>query len=107
MKIDFKLFFMCAFSTMFCCFSANAVTEAGEVQRKEEKHPNASMYVTNNIADFSNIHNAQSTENEAEPIDFSADEMTNDDEAKIITATGNVEILYAGMRLLTDKLVYD
>ncbi|MBR1825045.1 MAG: LPS-assembly protein LptD [Alphaproteobacteria bacterium] len=107
MRIEYKIFHLCAFCAMFCSFSAYAVTEAGEVRHKEEKHPSASMYVTNNIVDFSNIHNADSSENTEEPIDFSADEMTNDDEAKIITATGNVEILYSGMRLLTDKLVYD
>ncbi|MBQ9271991.1 MAG: LPS-assembly protein LptD [Alphaproteobacteria bacterium] len=89
------------------CRSAFAVSEAGELQKKEERHPKANIYVTNNIVDFSNVHNADTSTAESEPIDFGADEVINDDTTKVITATGNVEILYAGMRLLTDELIYD
>lgn len=87
-----------------------AVTEAGEIQRKEEKAPKASLYVTNNIADFSfssNVNSDNDAEDGIEQIDFSADEMINDEKAATVTAIGNVEIKYNGMRLLTDKLVYN
>lgn len=107
MKTEYQWFYLlCAFCAISSALPAYAVTEAGEFLRKEEKHPEAKMYVTNNITDFSDMHH-DSASNGVEPIDFSADEMTNNDAAKIITATGNVEVLYSGMRLLTDKLVYD
>lgn len=85
-----------------------AVTEAGEVVRQEKKSPAATLYVTNNMVDLGNVAAESSTADEAEEaIDFSADEMINDDATQIITAAGNVEILYNGMRLTTDKVVYD
>lgn len=92
-------------------YPAAAVTEAGEFMHedKEQKSPEASFYVANDITDIANVANtsASAAEQGDEAIDFSADEMINDDKNKIVTALGNVEILYNGMRLTTDKVVYD
>ena len=86
---------------------AFAVTEAGEKQTKEEKAPKSNFRVTNNITDIDEV--AVPTENTeiVENIDFSADEVINDEENNTVTASGDVEIKYNGMRLTTDKLVYD
>ena len=85
-----------------------AVTEAGEVIRQEKKSPGATVFVTNNFVDLGNVTEDNSQSDEAEEaIDFSADEMVNDDATQIITASGNVEILYSGMRMTTDKVIYD
>lgn len=83
------------------------IPEAGEFRTKEEKHPTAEMFVSNNITDFKTVADKPNTAEEDEPVNFSADEMINDDKNNIITAKGNVEIIYNEMRLLTDKLVYD
>lgn len=91
---------------IFGAASALAVTEAGEVQSKEEKHPEAKMFVANNITDFATTSNVSAADGD-EPIDFSADNMSYDDKNNIVTASGDVEILYNNMRLTTDKLVYD
>ncbi|MBQ7633938.1 MAG: LPS-assembly protein LptD [Alphaproteobacteria bacterium] len=93
---------------MLISFPALAVTEAGEIVRQEKKSPDANVYITNNITDLGNI-TATDTQSEDtdEVIDFSADEMINDDEAQIITAQGNVEILYSGMKMTTDKVIYN
>lgn len=83
-----------------------AVHEAGEVQRKDEKQPHAAIYVEHDITDI-NIVNENDNDEEDLPVDFSADEVWADSENKIITAKGNVEIKYNGMRLLTDKIEYN
>ena len=99
--------------TLFCGINlyslpAWSVTEAGEIQRKTEHTPHAELYVANNITDLNVVNTASSDEYSAEePINFSADEMINDEKGNIVTAQGNVEIQYNGMRLQTDKLVYD
>lgn len=93
---------------ILCAYPAFAVTEAGEIQRKENKPPKTGMFVTNNIADLNLGKDTESTEEDrVEPIDFSADEMINDEKASTVTAVGNVEIKYNNMRLVTDKLVYN
>lgn len=92
-----------ALTFVFFSSQAFAVTEAGEFQHKEQHSPSAQMYVTNNIANL----DVGGTTAEVEEIKFSADEMSNDDKTGIITATGDVEIIYNQMRLLTDKLTYD
>lgn len=84
---------------------AYAVNEAGEIQRKEQKSPHATMEVAHNIT---NIKFAEDENIEGDgAINFSADELTNDESSGLITATGDVEINYNKMRLKTDKLVYD
>lgn len=93
-------------AAVFPFFSAHAVTEAGEIQRKEEKTPSSNIYVTNNITNFA-LTQPQSVETVTEPIEFNADEMINDEKSSIITAKGNVEIKYRGMLLNTDKLIYN
>ncbi|MEE6207212.1 MAG: LptA/OstA family protein, partial [Alphaproteobacteria bacterium] len=103
MRIKFDNLIICS-SLLLVALPAYAVTEAGEVQRKEEHTPHMEMYVTNNIANL-DVDAPQQAENEE--IKFSADELINDDKAGTITATGDVEIEYNGMRLVTDKLTYD
>ncbi|MBR1841095.1 MAG: LPS-assembly protein LptD [Alphaproteobacteria bacterium] len=100
-KIKSIIFGASAF--VFLSSQAFAVTEAGEFQHKEHHSPSAQMYVTNNIANL----DVGGTNDEVEEIKFSADEMNSDDKTRIITATGDVEIIYNQMRLLTDKLIYD
>lgn len=82
-----------------------AVTEAGEIQRKEIKEPKSNMYVSNNITDLS--LGANTSSEAIERIDFAADEMINDEKSSVVTAQGNVEIQYNGMKLTTDKLTYN
>lgn len=93
-------------SILFSLVSAQAfaVSEAGEFRRKEKRTPHADMYVTNNIA---NLDTDVSAKAESDEIQFSADELINDDKIGIITAIGEVEIKYNDMRLVTDKLIYD
>ena len=86
---------------------AFAVSEAGEVQRKTSKKPHSEMYVTNNITDVISIPTTSTNDSEDTEINFSADELLNDGKADQITASGNVEIIYNGMRLLTDKVIYN
>ena len=86
---------------------AFAVTEAGEKQTREEKTPKSNFKVTNNITDISGVSETNEESEIVENIDFSADEVINDEENNVITANGDVEIKYKGMRLTTDKLVYD
>lgn len=96
-----------AFSLLFSAAqNAQAVTEAGEIQRKEKHQPKAEMNVAHNITNL-DITGDNNTGNKTEEINFSADEMVNDEKSGLITALGNVEILYNNMRLKTDKLVYD
>lgn len=102
MKIKFKFAIFCIL-LLLQSFSAEALIEAGELQKKDKKEPQAQMYVTNNIAELG----MDSAETDVEEINFSADEMINDEKQKLITAQGNVEIEYNGMRLQTDKLVYN
>ncbi len=93
---------------MLAGLPALAVTEAGEIMRQEKKTPGATLYVTNNITNIGTVASDDASSDEGDDaIDFSADEMINDDEAQIITARGNVEVLYNGMRMTTDKIVYD
>lgn len=103
MRIKFDNLIICS-SLLLVALPAYAVTEAGEVRRKEEHSPHMEMYVTNNIANL-DVDAPQQAEDEE--IKFSADELINDDKAGTITATGDVEIEYNGMRLVTDKLTYD
>ena len=89
-------------------YSAQAVSEAGEIQRKEVKEQQTTMFVTNNITDFNLTTTPTDSGTEiVEPIDFSANEMINDEKNSTIIAKGDVEIKYNGMRLTTDKLVYN
>lgn len=89
-------------------YSAQAVSEAGEIQRKEVKEQQTTMFVTNNITDFNLTTTPTASGTEiVEPIDFSANEMINDEKNSTIIAKGDVEIKYNGMRLTTDKLVYN
>ena len=90
---------------MLCSNVAYAVSEAGEIQRKEQKSPHADMDVAHNITNIEFTGDSNLEGNEA--IDFSADELTNDETTGLITAKGDVEILYNRMRLKTDTLVYD
>lgn len=90
---------------MLCSNAAYAVSEAGEIQRKEQKSPHADMNVAHNITNIEFTGDSNLEGNEA--IDFSADELTNDETTGLITAKGDVEILYNKMRLKTDTLVYD
>jgi LPS-assembly protein len=93
---------------MLISFPVLAVTEAGEFIRQEEKKaPATTFYMANNITDLSPTSETAAADEGDEAIDFSADEMINDEDSQIITAQGNVEILYNGMRLTTDKVVYD
>lgn len=41
------------------------------------------------------------------PVDFEADSLTHDEEAQIITASGNVELVQAGRILKADQVSYD
>lgn len=105
-KQKFEIFLS---ALMLISFPAAAVTEAGEFMQEEtKKSPEANFYVANNITDLTpTADNKQAAGEDEEAIDFSADEMINDEDAQIITAQGNVEILYNGMRMTTDKVVYD
>lgn len=92
-------------AALLCGEQAFAVNEAGEIQRKENKTPHAAMDVSHNIT---NIQFAEDSNIEGQnAINFSADELTNDEKNGLITAKGEVEIFYSGMRLQTDELVYD
>lgn len=84
---------------------AFAVSEAGEIQRKEQKSPHAMVDVSHNITNIDFTGDKDIEGNDA--INFSADELVNDENTGLITATGDVEIEYNKMRLKTDKLVYD
>ncbi len=86
------------------CRPSYAVSEAGEIQRKETSTPHADMELTNNITDIKITKNK--AEND-EPVNFSAEELTTDEKSGLITATGDVEVIYNGMRLTTDKLQYN
>ena len=103
----------CKFAVILAIFisaglPALAVTEAGEVIRQEKRTPDATLYVTNNFVDIGPTGTNDTSSDEGdEAIDFSADEMINDEEAQIVTAQGNVEVLYNGMRMTTDKIIYD
>lgn len=89
----------------FAANSAQAVSEAGEIQRKEQTSPHAAMNVSHNIT---NIEFAEDSNIKGDgAINFSADELVNDENTGLITAKGEVEINYNKMRLKTDKLVYD
>lgn len=89
----------------FTANSAQAVSEAGEIQRKEQTSPHAAMNVSHNIT---NIEFAEDSNIKGDgAINFSADELVNDENTGLITAKGEVEINYNKMRLKTDKLVYD
>lgn len=83
----------------------HAVSEAGELRKKDTDKPKPTVYIANNITDVNLVNSADN--GKTEPIDFSAVEIISDDETGVITALGNVEILYNGMRLTTDKLVYN
>ncbi len=98
--------FSYVFMLMLISTSVQAVTEAGEVIRQEKKEPEATFFVTNNITELGTVV-SENTDESDDAIDFSADEMINDDAAQIVTAQGNVEIVYNGMRMTTDKVVYD
>ncbi len=80
-----------------------AVSEAGEIQRKENSAPYAAVNMTQNITDIS----GPDVTDPIEEINFSADELVNDDKNGVITASGKVEIIYNKMRLQTDKLIYN
>ncbi|MBP5353058.1 MAG: LPS-assembly protein LptD [Alphaproteobacteria bacterium] len=84
-----------------------AVSEAGEIQRKQEKQPHATMFVTNNMTEIVDVSKSQSSSDEPEEINFSADEMSNDDQNGLTIASGDVDMTYNGMRLKTDKLIYN
>ena len=84
---------------------AFAVSEAGEIQRKEQKSPHAEMNVAHNITNIQ--FNEDSNIAGQNAFNFSADELTNDEKSGLITALGDVEIEYNNMRLKTDKLVYN
>ena len=84
---------------------AFAVSEAGEIQRKEQKTPHAEMNVAHNITNIQFAEDSNIAGQNA--VNFSADELTNDENSGLITASGEVEIEYNNMRLKTDKLIYD
>lgn len=84
---------------------AFAVSEAGEIQRKEQKTPHAEMNVAHNITNIQFAEDSNIAGQNA--VNFSADELTNDENSGLITASGDVEIEYNNMRLKTDKLIYD
>ena len=90
---------------LLCWHSAYAVNEAGEIQRQEQKSPHATMDVSHNITNIQFAEDSNIAGQEA--VNFSADELTNDENSGLITATGDVEIEYNKMLLKTDKLVYD
>ena len=102
----FLLMMVCVSFGLFMT-TAHAVTEAGELQKKEEKQPHATMFITNNIADIAPSTKISENDDTDDPINFSAEEMINDDNLNTITALGDVEIEYNGMFLYTDKLVYE
>lgn len=89
----------------FAANSAQAVSEAGEIQRKEQTSPHAAMNVSHNITNIEFTEDSNIKGDGA--INFSADELVNDENTGLITAKGEVEINYNKMRLKTDKLVYD
>lgn len=90
---------------LLCGHSAYAVNEAGEIQRQEQKSPHATMDVSHNITNIQFAEDSNIAGQDA--VNFSADELTNDENSGLITATGDVEIEYNKMLLKTDKLVYD
>lgn len=109
MKFNCKLFVLTAlFGGAFLgvCQPASAVSEAGEIQRKSEHKPKGNLYVTNNILDV-DTKVPEANEATDEPVNFSADEMINDDKADTVMAKGNVEVDYNNMHLETDELIYD
>ena len=83
------------------CF---AVSEAGEKQTDNSSSPYADITLTQNITDLP-VPTKKTEENK--PIDFSADMVINDEKQSLITASGNVELLYDGMKLQTDNLSYN
>ncbi len=110
MKINTKkkLGFIVLFALLYAV-EAQAVSEAGEKQQKDTSPRGGNLYISNNMVDFGATSSfaEQSAEEAVEPINFSADELENDDKNNIITAKGDVEVEYNKMRLKTDKLVYD
>ena len=52
MKVNLSKILFISISTILCAFPAFAVTEAGEIQRKENKPMQTGLLVTNNIADL-------------------------------------------------------
>ena len=109
MKFNCKLFVLTAlFGGAFLgvCRPAMAVSEAGEIQRKSEHKPKGNLYVTNNIFDV-DVKAPDSDDSADEAVNFSANEMINDDKANTVTAKGDVEVDYNNMHLETDELVYN
>ncbi len=105
MKFNMSVsFIITVLALLYLTTSAYAVSEAGEKQSKIEHH-HGGLYMTNNMADLANI--SEDGDSDDEPINFSADELENDDQNNIITARGNVEINYNNMRLTTDSLTYN
>lgn len=51
-------------------------------------------------------HAAQPLDQEEEPVSFQADDIVNDEQNQIVTASGNVVIEQTGRRLEADKIVY-
>lgn len=102
--MNYKNLFITAGMLIFAGASAYAVTEAGEIQRKENHSPKSDIYVKQNITDINLTSNDASAD---EPINFSADELINDENSSLITALGNVRIDYSGMTLISDKIIYN
>ncbi len=105
MKTEISYFSISFIAVMLTASQAFAVTEAGQKQQRME-HRQSSLYMTNNMTDIGNMSGVEDA-GEDEPINFSADEMENDDKNGLITARGNVEVEYNQMRLETDSLVYN
>lgn len=96
-------YFVSGLTFIVAAFPAFAEREAGEVRKKESSQPHATMFVEHDITD---IELPKENDNDS-PINFSADAVSANSSSKIITATGNVEITYNGMQLLTDKIEYN
>lgn len=106
MKVKLKTWFWVLLVVLFNVQQSAAVTEAGEKQERLKRNQGGSLYMTNNIVNFGATAE-EMNEDEDEEINFSADELQNDDNADLITAIGNVEVEYNNMHLNADRLTYN
>ena len=93
----------CLIYVPFLSQNVGAEGVAGEFLKKDENKmsPHAEFEPSHNITDI-----APAAKEDDEDVEFSADSLESNSKENTITASGNVEILYNGLTLNADKVVY-